>query len=100
LGKWTSVGAQNSQVINLIWRPLGESNPCFQRIAGVGHRITGRSGMVNRHRGIGWEYLHVTVDDAWRLAYTARRSGPPACVIAILAAIWFIKRASGVALAG
>jgi transposase-like protein len=41
------------------------------RIAGIGHRITGRrSGMSNRHRGIGWEYLHVAVDDASRLAYT------------------------------
>ena len=41
------------------------------RIAGIGHRITGRrSGMVNRHRGIGWEYLHVAVDDATQLAYT------------------------------
>jgi transposase InsO family protein len=41
------------------------------KIAGLGHRITGRrSGMVNRHRGIGWEYLHVAVDDASRLAYT------------------------------
>jgi transposase InsO family protein len=38
---------------------------------GIGHRITGRrTGMVNRHRGIGWEYLHVSVDDASRLAYT------------------------------
>jgi hypothetical protein len=26
--------------------------------------------MVNRHRGIGWESLHVAVDDASRLAYT------------------------------
>jgi hypothetical protein len=41
------------------------------RIAGIGHRITGRrSGMANRHRGIGWEYLHGAVDDASRLAYT------------------------------
>ena len=41
------------------------------RIAGIGHRITGRrSGMINRHRGIGWEYLHVAIDDASRLAYT------------------------------
>ena len=41
------------------------------RIAGIGHRITGRrSGMVNRHPGSGWEYLHVAVDDASRLAYT------------------------------
>src|ERR671919_698091 len=28
------------------------------------------TGMINRHRGIGWEYLHVAVDDASRLAYT------------------------------
>jgi transposase InsO family protein len=41
------------------------------KIAGIGHRITGRrSGMINRHRGIGWEHLHVAVDDASRLAYT------------------------------
>jgi transposase InsO family protein len=26
--------------------------------------------MINRHRGIGWECLHVAVDDASRLAYT------------------------------
>jgi transposase InsO family protein len=41
------------------------------RIDGIGHRITGRrSGAINRHHGIGWEYLHVCVDDASRLAYT------------------------------
>ncbi len=38
------------------------------RIDGVGHRITGeRRG---QKRGIGWEFLHVCVDDASRLAYT------------------------------
>jgi transposase InsO family protein len=41
------------------------------RIKGIGHRITGRqSGAVNRHHGIGWEALHVAIDDASRLAYT------------------------------
>jgi transposase InsO family protein len=41
------------------------------RIAGIGHRITGRRfGMINRHRGIGWEALHVAVDDASRLSYS------------------------------
>jgi transposase InsO family protein/DNA-binding CsgD family transcriptional regulator len=41
------------------------------RIGAVGHRITGRrTGIINRHRGIGWEYLHVCIDDASRLAYT------------------------------
>jgi transposase InsO family protein len=41
------------------------------RIEGVGHRITGRRpGAINRHHGIGWEALHVAIDDASRLAYT------------------------------
>jgi transposase InsO family protein len=40
------------------------------RIEGIGHRITGHhTGMV-RNRGIGWDHLHVAVDDASRLAYT------------------------------
>jgi transposase InsO family protein len=40
------------------------------RIGGVGHRITGRHpGMINRHRGIGWEYVHVCIDDASRVAF-------------------------------
>ena len=39
------------------------------RIAGVGHRITGRAGNVNLHHGIGWEYLHIAIDDHSRVAY-------------------------------
>jgi len=40
------------------------------RIQGIGHRITGdRTGQSNG-RGIGWEYLHVAIDDHSRLAYT------------------------------
>jgi len=38
------------------------------RIAGlVGHRITGDRG--RRVEGAGWEYVHVAIDDATRLAY-------------------------------
>jgi len=37
------------------------------RISRVGHRITG--DRRTRVRGIGWEYVHVAVDDASRLAY-------------------------------
>lgn len=38
------------------------------RIDGVGHRITGdRRG---QKRGVGWEFLHVCIDDASRLAYS------------------------------
>ena len=44
------------------------------RIEGIGHRITGdRTGQSNRRsvgRGLGWEYLHVAIDDRSRLAYT------------------------------
>ena len=37
------------------------------RIGRVGHRITG--DRRSRVRGIGWEFVHVAVDDATRLAY-------------------------------
>lgn len=37
------------------------------RIRGVGHRITG--DRRSRVRGSGWEFVHVCVDDASRLAY-------------------------------
>jgi len=37
------------------------------RIGRVGHRITGNRR--SRVRGIGWEFVHVAVDDASRLAY-------------------------------
>jgi len=43
------------------------------RIDGVGHRITGdRTGQSNRRgrgEGLGWEYVHVCVDDASRIAF-------------------------------
>jgi hypothetical protein len=36
----------------------------------VGHRITGRyPGAVNRHHGIGREFVHVCIDDASRIAF-------------------------------
>jgi transposase InsO family protein len=37
------------------------------RIGRVGHRITGNRR--SRVRGIGWEFVHVAIDDASRLAY-------------------------------
>jgi transposase InsO family protein len=36
---------------------------------GAGHRATGNRGRGQRSRGSGWEYVHVCVDDATRLAY-------------------------------
>ncbi|HEV2773623.1 MAG TPA: leucine zipper domain-containing protein [Thermoleophilaceae bacterium] len=37
------------------------------RIDGVGHRVTGDRRI--RARGVGWEFVHVCVDDCTRLAY-------------------------------
>lgn len=35
----------------------------------VGYRITGRyPGAINRHHSIGWEFVHVCIDDASRVA--------------------------------
>jgi transposase len=36
---------------------------------GAGHRATGNRGKRQRSRGIGWEFVHICVDDATRLAY-------------------------------
>ena len=37
------------------------------RIAGAGHRVTGsRRGQA---QGIGWEFVHIAIDDATRIAY-------------------------------
>jgi len=41
------------------------------RIDGIGHRITGDRRGQSSKRGTGWEYLHVAIDDASRLAFTA-----------------------------
>jgi len=41
------------------------------KIGSVGHRITGRqTGVVNHHHGIGWEFVHVCIDDASRVAFS------------------------------
>ena len=46
----------------------------LSRIDGIGHRITGNhKGQSNRRasgRGLGWECLHVAVDNRSRLAFT------------------------------
>jgi len=39
----------------------------FGKIQGVGHRIHG--DRRTRARGVGWEFLHVCIDDATRVAY-------------------------------
>ena len=62
------------------------------RINGVGHRITGdRTGQSNK-RGTGWEYLHVAIDDACRLAYSevlANEKAESAVAFTNRALAWF-----------
>lgn len=65
------------------------------RIGGVGHRITGDRSSQNKLRAagrLGWEYLHVAIDDRSRLAYTQllpseRKEDAVAFLISSLA--WF-----------
>lgn len=54
--------ATPGEMIHLDIKKLG-------RIDGVGHRFTGR-GPGTHNLGRGWDFLHVAVDDASRLAYT------------------------------
>ena len=37
----------------------------------AGHRVTGDRRRQSNSRGVGWEYVHVCVDDASRIAFTA-----------------------------
>jgi len=40
------------------------------RFERVGHRITGERKGQSNTRGVGWEYVHVSIDDASRIAFT------------------------------
>ena len=53
---------QPGEMIHLDIKKLGR----FDR---VGHRITGDRTGQNNSRGIGWEFVHVCIDDASRLAF-------------------------------
>ena len=60
------------------------------RIQGVGHRIHG--DRRRRARGAGWEFLHVAVDDATRLAYVevlAAQDGPTCAGFLRRAVRWY-----------
>ena len=65
----------------------------LSRIRGVGHRIHG--DLSRRQRGVGYEYVHVAVDDATRVAYVeVRRSQRRRACAAFLrdALVWFRRR--------
>jgi transposase InsO family protein len=59
----------------------------------IGHRITGdRTGQSNS-RGVGWEFVHVAIDDASRIAFSRiMKTERKACAIAFLkAAVAYYK---------
>jgi hypothetical protein len=69
------------------------------RIAGAGHRVLGTRSSQNKQRrlnrrsgGLGWEFVHVAVDDATRLAYAEvlpNEQGPTAVGFLDRAIAWF-----------
>jgi transposase InsO family protein len=62
------------------------------RINGIGHRITGSRQGQSSKRGTGWEFLHVAIDDACRLAYTEilpDERKESACAFTARAVAWF-----------
>jgi transposase InsO family protein len=56
------------------------------RIDGAGHRVT--NSRKGKQKGIGWEYVHVCVDDATRLAYVEVLNDEKATT-----AVGFLRRA-------
>lgn len=70
------------------------------RIDGIGHRITGDRTRQSNRRGIGWECLHVAIDDASRLAYTEvlpdEKKGT-VCAFTARALGWFARDAGSAA---
>ncbi len=74
------------ELIHIDIKKLGKFNR-------IGHRITGdRKGQGNS-RGVGWEYLHVCIDDASRVAFSRiMKTERKACAVAFLkAAVAYYK---------
>ena len=69
------------------------------RIGRIGHRITGVRHHSHRTRGIGWEFVHVAVDDCTRLAYAevlGDEQGATAAGFLARAVAWFAEQGIGV----
>jgi transposase InsO family protein len=61
---------------------------------GAGHRATGNKGKGQRSRGAGWEFVHICIDDATRLAYVELLSDEKAttCIAFLRRALRFYAR--------
>jgi transposase InsO family protein len=75
--------ARPGELLHLDVKKLG-------RILRVGHRITGQR--TETHRGAGWEYVHVAIDDTSRVAYAQvlpDESGDSAAVFLRIAVAYY-----------
>ncbi|MBA3519317.1 MAG: hypothetical protein H0T75_17155 [Rhizobiales bacterium] len=63
------------------------------KIDGVGHRITGQHSGMRKNRGIGWEHLHVCVNDAYTEILPDEKKGS-ACAFLTRALAFFRPMAS------
>jgi transposase InsO family protein len=79
------------ELVHLDTKMLGRIGP------GGGHRIPGIK--VNRHRGIGWNRVHLAVDDHSRIAYAEELPDEsPATTAAFLARAWRFYAAQGISI--
>ncbi|MDP2373260.1 IS481 family transposase [Reyranella sp.] len=68
------------ELIHIDIKKLGKFNR-------VGHRITGDRRGQSNNRGVGWEFVHVCIDDASRIAFTkVMKNERQGCAIAFLKA--------------
>jgi transposase InsO family protein len=80
--EWPTAG----DLLHVDIKPLGQ-------IQGIGHRIHG--DRRRRARGVGWEYVHVAVDDHSRIAYVEvlmDQLGPTCATFLQRAVAWFQAR--------
>ena len=78
--------ARPGELLHVDIKPLG-------RIGQVGHRIHGDHS--RRSRGVGWDQVHVCIDDATRVAYVEVRptaAAPDAIAFVRRAVQWFAQR--------
>ena len=77
--------ARPGELIHIDVKKLGKIGP-----GGAGHRVTADRSKGNRSRGVGWEFVHVCIDDATRLAYVEVLADERAST-----AVGFLRRAVG-----
>jgi transposase InsO family protein len=82
------------ELVHLDTKQLGRIGP------GGGHRVHGRrSGETDRHRGIGWNRVHVAIDDHSRLAYAEELADEsPATTAGFLERAWRFYASHGIAI--